>query len=206
MIASADPPGLPGEPDQVDLFGEDPGRGSPVEESARALRRFSGDVAAIAPARRGPGRPEGSKNRLTADLIRFLQARYRDPLLGIADIAATAPMTLARVMVPDGQAITESAVAKAWDMWRACSFELAEYMHTKQPRALTITPDSAPLMNFLLHTDQLTMQTGAMPASPDQVFGFSETQAKSMFSETQGGEVLDQQVLEVQVSPVKSNG
>ncbi len=83
------------EAETVDLFGDEGADwGSPV--SGRGV--CPGGASPV--RRRGPGRPKGSKNRSTEEVRKFLLDRYRHPVLGLFDIASTAPEDLAKLLVP----------------------------------------------------------------------------------------------------------
>lgn len=96
------------------------------------------------------------------------------------------------------------------DMFRAaqlqirCAEILAEYMLPKQPRMVTVTADSAPLMVFDLGSDQLTR--AGVTAAIDQVMGFAKMPMNTGPSLPIGGEVLEAEVLQGGITPEKSNG
>lgn len=201
--------------EELDLFADEPTAG-PIEGSARALRagarpadpgtdraRRLDLVDSVRPARRGPGRPEGAKNRSTEALKRYLRERYRDPLLGLFDVQATPPAELVKLMVPPGETPTREDYRFAWSMWRDCTFEAAEFLTPKEPRALTITPGSAPLMSVNLTTDQLTL--GGVSPGHGMQLGMSESAMKSMGDGGIGGEVLEGEVLQPLISAGKSD-
>lgn len=195
-VAAAGPLGMPTEPETIDLFDGEPHTGSPVDEAAKALGVSSARVA----GRRG--RREGSRNVVTADVVKFLSANYRHPLLGMADVAATSPEQLAS-LIAGGKTVAPEDRRFAWSMWFQCSKELAEYMATKQPRALSITPDSAPLLQVFL--DQHQGEGGGSMVNVTQ-FGFQENPMKTTEAKGVGDEVLESEVLQQPNNPENSNG
>lgn len=222
-IADAGPLGVPSEPETIDLFDGDAAAGSPIEGTARAL----GLAGQIAPHRRGPGRPKGSRNIATADVLRFINARYRHPLLALADVASMNWRDLAELLVPEPQSgpddegdgdsgdprrelddLKASKISKE-DMWRAAQLqlqaarELAEYMVPKQPRQVTLTPDSAPLLQVFL--DQHQGEGGGSMVNVTQ-FGFQENPMKTTDAKGVGDEVLESEVLQQPNNPENSNG
>lgn len=165
--------------DMADLFADEEISGSPVSGSAV----FSGRDPVV---RRGPGRPKGARNRSTKEMVDFILARYRHPLLGLADIVATPPDQLALLFVVmdpktgkpvDGEEgkLTKEDLRRAMDFWKACAFELAEYVATKQPRQLQTEAGLPPIL-------QVFMGAPGQPLGPGQgpVMGMQETSMKSM--------------------------
>ncbi len=157
-VDEADP--LVDEPDIMDLFGDDPDAGSPVSESA-----FS--VGVPDPVKRRSGRPRGAQNITTRKIIEYLQARYRHPLLGMADIAATPPAEIAQLLLQrdeEGKPITQDngkpqRVSKddmrwAFEFWFKVTSELSEYMATKQPRSIAELENLPPLFQVFLGMHQ----------------------------------------------------
>lgn len=187
--------------EELDLFDGDPAQGSPVEGSGDALWTSLGGDAVQARRR---GRPAGARNVSTEATKRFLLNRYRHPLLGLFDVAATPPAELARIMVPPGDIPRRDDLQFAWKIWLECSKEAAEYVVPKEPRALTLTPGSAPLMSMHLDVDQLTL--AGVTAVQAQQLGIPESAIKTMMSDPIGGEVLEGIVLEAGNNPEKSNG
>lgn len=139
-----------------DMFGDAPDQGSPVSASAFSLGLP--DPVQRRDASKG-GRPKGAQNITTRRIIEYLQARYRHPLLGMADIAATSPADLAKLVVPrdpetgeplkgaDGKhyKLSKADLQWAFEFWFRVSSELTEYMATKQPRQIAGLEDLAPL-------------------------------------------------------------
>jgi hypothetical protein len=157
----------------------------------------------VTPHRRG--RPPGAKNITTEATKRFLLQRYRHPLLGLFDIASTPPAELARLMVPDGGIVTREDLHLAWKVHVQATVDAADFVTPREPRALTLTPGSAPLMSLHLDIDQLTMGGGGRLDQAMQL-GMPESVMESALSNPMGGEVLEAEVLEAGNSPDKSNG
>ena len=81
-------------------------------------------------AKRGPGRPKGSKNRTTADMRRFLLANYRDPLMGVMDITAMTPRQIRKEWA--------CKTKEAMNIWMWAVAKACEYLHQKQPQAVLV--------------------------------------------------------------------
>lgn len=96
------------------------------------------DGAAAVPAKKGAGRPAGSKNRSTEEWRNYLFARYRSPLIGLAEIANSSVLELARTLRFE----TDTRKAKPEELLElakvqiACRDKLAPYMHSKMPMAI----------------------------------------------------------------------
>lgn len=92
-----------------------------------------GDVAASdeAAQRHGPGRPAGSRNRRTDEWMEFILARYRSPLVFLAE-AYTRPVA---------QLASELACTReeAFKLQVTAARELAPYLHQKQPVAVNVS-------------------------------------------------------------------
>lgn len=214
VIADGGPLAIDDQAEELDLFGDDPGAGSPIEGSARALRgacwpaepgsrrdQAIGAIEQVRPARRG--RPAGKQNLRTEAIKAFLLQRYRHPLLGLFDVSAMNPVDLARLMAPAGEQLTREDLRYAWEFWRKCVVDAADFVAPREPRALTLTPGSAPLMSINLMTDQLTM--AGVTHDQAGTLGMPESAMNSMIAEGMGGEVLDGEVLEPAISAGKSN-
>ena len=90
----------------------------------------------------GRGRPKGSQNKSTAELVKYLQSKGRHPLVGLAEIVATPIDVLARTL---GCEKLEAA-----EFWRKCAGELAPYMAQKQPMALQVEGANAGTLNLVV--------------------------------------------------------
>lgn len=106
------------EAEQAELFAE-------IEGDLRAM---DGPLSDLSPRR--AGRPKGAQNRRTKDMVAFLRANYRDPLIGLAEIANADTLQVAARMDADALAVLK--------VQAGCFRELAEYMHTKQPRQVDL--------------------------------------------------------------------
>ncbi len=80
--------------------------------------------------RRGPGRPAGSRNKVTADMVEYLRRNYADPLEGMAQIASTPVDRLAAML-----ACTR---AQALQFIQAAQRDLAPYLYSKLPAGLSL--------------------------------------------------------------------
>lgn len=114
---------------------------------------FRGPVAHVADirdaAKRGRGRPAGSKNRASADLASYLLSMgYRDPALNLADLANADPMELAAELSqpykpktgPNAGQWVESSMspAEALELIRKANAELLPYFHSKRPQEIKV--------------------------------------------------------------------
>lgn len=87
---------------------------------------------AIAPPKRGPGRPIGSKSRTTLQLSRFLQAKgYRDPAEFLAAIVSMDLPALATELN-----LAEGGRFEALKLQIAAAKELMPYFHQRMPLAV----------------------------------------------------------------------
>lgn len=119
-----------------DLFGFD-------EQEA-----LGGMMATIQPQKRkGPGRPKGSPNRRTADLVKYIQANYRDPLLGFVDTANMDTIVLAKAL---GCKPIEALKAQI-----SAGATALPYLHQKQATAVQVTGDV--LAPFVVNLPEVTM-------------------------------------------------
>lgn len=83
--------------------------------------------------RSGPGRPPGSRNRSTNDWVDFIAARYRSPLLFLAEAYSRPAAQLAIEL--------DCSRQKAFELQLDAAKNLAPYMHQKQPLAVAISAD-----------------------------------------------------------------
>lgn len=96
---------------------------------------FKGPVRHVAKlreaAKRGRGRPAGSKNRKSADLANYLLSMgYRDPALNLADLANATPGDLAAELSCD--------TVDAMELIRKANAELLPYFHSKRPTEIKV--------------------------------------------------------------------
>ena len=114
-----------------------------------------GDEAAESPlgvvvkARRGPGRPPGSTNRMTKDIRKLILAQHRHPLLALAEIYSVDALALAKHL--------GCKPIEALDRQIRAAAELAPYLAAKQ----AAVDDQG---NAVLPMLQLNF--GAAPAGP----------------------------------------
>ncbi|PHR91055.1 MAG: hypothetical protein COA69_13465 [Robiginitomaculum sp.] len=106
------------------------------------------------------GRPKGSKNRSTNDLAKYIKAHYRDPLLGLMDIAAMSP-----VQVCTAWGLMPKDAAK---FWLACVSKALEYIHQRQPQAVIVAG---------INWQPIDMNLGAAPIETGKLgFGLDEVE------------------------------
>lgn len=102
--------------DQAELFAE----------IAEGEREAVGEIAWS-----GKGRKPGARNKVTADILAYLQRFTRDPLISLASINNMTPAEIrAHFGVTKGKEV--------FDIWFAVRKTLAEYMHSKQPIGLRV--------------------------------------------------------------------
>lgn len=136
---------LPG-PDPLDLIA-----GSPDLDATDLLAVAAELVAA---PRRGRGRPAGSLNRKSGDMIEYLQAMgHRDPWFTLSAIQTADTMKLAMALrVPmqeDGKVKTDKKGNVLYnppqplavlDLQRRAATDLMNYHHAKKPQQLELPP------------------------------------------------------------------
>lgn len=77
--------------------------------------------------RRGPGRPPGAKNKSTLDWARYIQARYRDPRLFLAETYNRPVEQLAKEL--------DCSLLDAFRVQFMAAKEIAPYIASKMPTA-----------------------------------------------------------------------
>jgi hypothetical protein len=90
----------------------------------------------------GKGRPKGSPNRTTADLVKLIQATGRHPLLAMAEIVATPIDVIAQTL---GCKKLEAA-----EYHRKVMSDLAPYVAQRQPQALQIEGANAGMLQLIV--------------------------------------------------------
>jgi len=96
--------------------------------------------------RSGPGRPRGSQNRTTRDLVRLIEATGRNPILAMAEIVATPIDVIARTL---GCKKIEAA-----EYHRKVMSDLAPYVAQKLPTAVQLSGANAGMLVVNLGGDQ----------------------------------------------------
>lgn len=101
-------------------------------------------------ARRGPGRPQGARNKRTADFADFILCQYRSPLVVMAE-------TYSRSV---GELSAELGCTKqeAFSMQLQAARELAPYLHQKQPVAVNV--DSSGVIQLVIES---AIPAGSVP-------------------------------------------
>ena len=159
------------EAETADLFGDQtaPDWGSPL----RGSPVFSGGSPA---QKRKRGRPEGSRNLVTKEVVEKILARYPHPLIGMAEVAATAPYDLARTLLQvnaEGEErgrVTEEQLRWAYDFWFKVTAEFTEYVATKQPRQLMAEGGLPPLFQVFMGAPSVPGTAPAAPVASPQAF------------------------------------
>lgn len=102
------------------------------------------------PAKRGPGRPAGARNRRTQEWVDYILARYRSPLVVLAEIYSRTPEELAtelklyeRVPIGDGQYEDRLATGEAFKRQMEALQAILPYVHQKQPMAVELNAKTA---------------------------------------------------------------
>lgn len=111
--------------EQPDLLAEEPLLGGVAKVGRNELPR-------------GPGRPKGARNKRTEELARYILGRYRDPLIGLADVVSTPIDALATALSCDK--------LEAAEFWRKCAGELLPYVHQRKPAAIQVEGASAGML------------------------------------------------------------
>lgn len=146
---------------QLDLLGSEPLLGPIMRDGSQV-------------ARSGPGRPPGSRNKRTQDWADFILARYRSPLIGLAELVSTPVADLARAL---GCEKIEAA-----EFWRKCAAELAGYLHQRQPVAIDMQGAAAGMLTVI------NVGAGGDPAAAGLAqFGLAMTLAKGESNQELGG-------------------
>jgi hypothetical protein len=89
-------------------------------------------------ARSGPGRPRGSRNRTTRDLVKLIEGHGRHPVIAMAEIVATPIDVLAKTL---GCKKIEAA-----EYHRKVMADLAPYVAQKLPTAVQVQGANAGLL------------------------------------------------------------
>lgn len=127
-----------------------PAVGTPTADPPKQgeLLDYDGPEGAQGPAtqllerRRGPGRPPGSPNKATADLRRFLLARFKHPVVALAEVYSIPTDALAAALgIEPRDALTLQIRAAA---------EVAPYVDSKMPAKVAVTGGDR-LPTFALH-------------------------------------------------------
>lgn len=105
----------------------------------------------------GPGRPKGSRNRSTRDLVKLIEATGKNPIIGLAEVVA---MPIDAIAATLGCKKIEAA-----EFWRKCANDLAPYVAQKLPIAIDLPGANAGVLAVFMGAAQ-----GDEP-SLDQVFG-----------------------------------
>lgn len=105
------------------------------------------------PVRRGPGRPAGSRNRRTARMVDYILARYRSPLLGMAEICNAPVRQLAAAL--------GCSLLDALKVQQTAQRDLAPYLHQKQPTAIDVNGAAAGAL--IISVGQTIAAPGASP-------------------------------------------
>lgn len=69
-----------------------------VEREAGKRASLVGDDVFNFVKARGPGRPKGSKNKKTSEIMRLIDRKFRDPLFAMAEITEIGPVGLAKLL------------------------------------------------------------------------------------------------------------
>lgn len=96
--------------------------------------------------RTGPGRPRGSQNRTTRDLVRLIEATGRHPILAMAEIVATPIDVIAKTL--------KCKLIEAAEYHRKVMSDLAPYVAQKLPTAVQVSGANAGMLVVNLGGDQ----------------------------------------------------
>lgn len=107
--------------------------------SASAVEDASADDEAA--ERSGPGRPPGSRNKRTQDWVDFIGARYRSPLLFLAETFTRPVELLAREL--------GTTKLEAFKLQVDAAKNLAPFVHQKQPLAVQVSASGEVLLTIV---------------------------------------------------------
>lgn len=133
---------------------------------------------AIAPPRRGPGRPAGSPNRSTLQLQAFLRQRgYRDPAEFLAATASMDVRALAAALAGHNKPdlVTFDQAIEALKLQRSAAAELLPYFHQRMPQAVHHTGDNG--RPVIMIVDAATAARGVRADGAMSAFEIEEIQA-----------------------------
>lgn len=152
-IGAGDVPALE-EAEQLELVPELPGP-LPLASEGRAAK------AAGAGERRGPGRPAGSRNRRSEEMIRFLTdvKGYQPPLQVLAETWSRPVRDLAQQLEVD--------LADAFKLQQAAAMAALPYWHERKPQAIDVTGADAGLLAVFMGSPDAAAGVALMPLGPD---------------------------------------
>jgi hypothetical protein len=137
--------------------------------------------------RRGPGRPKGSVNKTTAEMIDFIQHTKGDPRLALARIMATPIKDLAAELC--------CKRLEAAEFWKQCTLGLLPFMAGKPALEVAVRSESTKLVLFAGSPQQ------PVELPPGGVVGLLEqaaAQARAEGWDTPIGAVIEGEVAEVE--------
>jgi hypothetical protein len=88
--------------------------------------------------RTGPGRPRGSRNRTTQDLVKLIESTGRNPILAMAEIVATPIDVIAKTL--------KCKLLEAAEYHRKVMSDLAPYVAQKLPTAVQVVGANAGML------------------------------------------------------------
>lgn len=111
---------------------------------------------AIAPPKRGPGRPAGSPNRTTQQLQAWLRGRgYRDPAEFLAAIVTTDARQLAAELAGKAASLVTFDEAEAvLKLQKGAAAELMPYFHQRMPQQVEQVGDAARPLILIMQANQ----------------------------------------------------
>lgn len=107
----------------------------------------------------GKGRKPGARNRVTRDVINYIQRHGRDPLIALQSMVKMTPAELRSYWGIDGH--------EAAEFWRKCVSDLAAYMHSKQPQAVVMETGKG-FAPIFLNFGEMTFAANDGAAAPDR--------------------------------------
>lgn len=156
---------------------------SDAAETQEQLFDLDGPEGALGPVsavleRRGPGRPKGAINKRTEDLRRFLLARFKHPIVALAEVYSIPVDELARELGCDKvDALTLQLRAAA---------EVAPYVDSKMPAKVHISDsDRLPAFNLVFANGGVTVEQGGQRMS---IVDLADRAKAAMLQRLSGGE------------------
>lgn len=119
----------------------------------------------------GRGRPRGSVNRTTADMVKLIQASGRHPLLAMAEIVATPINVISETL---GCTLLEAA-----NYHRQVMSDLAPYVAQRMPLALQVEGANAGTLNLVINAGAVVGLGMTLAEGSPIIDNDTETQGKS---------------------------
>lgn len=154
------------------------------EEMLAAQERLgpnAGTTAVLAEARRGRGRPRGSKNKRSTDFANFILAHGTHPAITMMQIQSTPPEVLVERSRQIDPVKRRMSYADAQALRTRCAEGLLPYIESKKPMAVELDVNG----DFNLLIPGVNISAEDAQSMADGTFVFAEN---AEFTEITGGE------------------